>query len=249
MIGAIAPGSIADRAKLTVGNVIVAAEGRRIEQPDDLIDVLRNARAGDTLMLSFYRGNTLYRKTVKLGEAPTNVVVGRANPVAADGERLPAPRSEVARDGDRPLLRRLERALDGAAPAVERSVPVPVDTIDGDLRSEVQKLRARIDQLERRLARLESPALDGDDKTPPPADEPENASDGDAPIRRTPPPRPVPPVGNVPKLNNSAPPEAVEPDPAAEPALELSPPSDAPAANDQPSAPVKPPSPPRPKPL
>lgn len=163
LIGSVSPGSAADQAGLPVGAVVVAAEGRRIERPDDLIDVIRGAHPGDELMLSYYQGGTLYRKTVRLAEAA--------------GEARVVPEDPIVREGDRPLLRRLERALDSVAP-VERPPSVPLaasEPVAGDLRAEVDRLRARIDDLERRLAELEERSTESrpaESRVPPPRPEP-----------------------------------------------------------------------------
>jgi hypothetical protein len=138
----VAAGGAADRAGLPVGGVVVAAEGRRIDQPDDLIGVIKSLRPGESLMLSYYQGGTLFRKSVKLAEAPAEGrLVGAEDPPA----------------GDRPLLRKIEKAIEGVAGAVgERPAGIPfLPEAGGDLRSEVTRLRTRVDELERRLAELE----------------------------------------------------------------------------------------------
>jgi hypothetical protein len=158
LISSISPGSAADQAGLPIGAVVVAAEGRRIERPDDLIDLIQAAHPGDEVMLSYYQGGTLYRKTVRLGQAA--------------GEAHVVPEEPIVREGDRPLLRRLERALD-AVPPVERPAGIPLaprEATAGDLRAEVERLRARVDALERRLEELENrPAAN---RVPPPRPEP-----------------------------------------------------------------------------
>jgi len=147
LISSVAAGSAADRAGLPVGGVVVAAEGRRIDHPDDLISLVRAMRPGEDLMLSYYQGATLYRKTVRLGEAQAEARV-----VFPD-----EPRGDAPRDSDRPLLRRLERALDAVVPPDRPAgIPfAPAEPPGGDLRTEVERLRARIDELERRLVELE----------------------------------------------------------------------------------------------
>lgn len=176
LISAIAAGGAADRAGLPIGGVIVAADGRRIDQPDDLIDVVRAMRPGESLLLSYYRGATLFRKSVKLAEAPAEARV-----VAAEEPR-PA--------GDRPLLRRLEKALEGVAGPVERPAGIPFAPEAADLRTEVARLRARVDELERRLAELEGPL---EPKPAEPAEEPDPADDGPRLKPAAPAPRPEPP--------------------------------------------------------
>jgi predicted metalloprotease with PDZ domain len=170
LISSVTAGGAADRAGLPVGGVVVAAQGRRIDAPEDLISLVQALRPGDEILLSYYRGATLFRKSVRLSETrPASSVV------AAE------PREAVREE--RPLLRRLEKALDAAA-APER--PAPIGAGD-DLRAEVDRLRSRVAELERRLAdvedRLAAPRADED-----PAAEP--------PLRlappKEPPPRPEP---------------------------------------------------------
>jgi membrane-associated protease RseP (regulator of RpoE activity) len=182
LIGSITRGGAADRAGLPIGGVVVAADGRRIDSPDDLIGVIQGMRPGETLLLSYYQGATLFRKSIKLAEAP-----GEARVVAAEEPRVPP---------DRPLLRRLERALEGAAAPVERPAGVPLAP-DADLRTEVTRLRERVDELERRLAELEGRREAKPDK---PAEEPDPAAEDDGPRLKPaappaePPPRPEPGV-------------------------------------------------------
>lgn len=198
LVTAITPGSSADRSGLPLGAVIVAADGRRIEQPDELIDLVRGMRPGDELMLSYYRGSTLLRKTVRLGEA------GRAETAAAE---IDEPRRDTVREGDRPLLRRLERALDAVGP--ERPLPerasVPAaassrESVD-ELRAEVDRLRARVEELELRLTKIESGAGRRAPEEPVAEDRPvedriEPDPAAEPPLRlnppKEPPPRPTP---------------------------------------------------------
>jgi predicted metalloprotease with PDZ domain len=172
LLSAVNAGGAADRAGLAVGAVVVAADGRRIDTPEDLIDVVRSKRPGDDLMLSYYQGGTLFRKTVRLAEAG-----GVARVAAADEDPT-----------DRPLLRRIERAIEGATTRPAAPPPMIARPAD-DLRSELDALHAKVEALERRIAELEGRA--------PPAD-PDPASD-DAetkpPLRLNspmPPPRPMP---------------------------------------------------------
>jgi predicted metalloprotease with PDZ domain len=180
LISAIASGGAADRAGLPMGGVVVAADGRRIDQPDDLIDVVKAMRPGENLLLSYYQGGTLFRKSVKLVEAP-----GEARVVAAEEPR-PA--------GDRPLLRRLEKAIGGVAGPAERPAGIPFAPEAADLRTEVASLRARVDELERRLAELEGRT------EPKPAEVPDPVEDGPRLKPATPPPRPEPPARPEPEV-------------------------------------------------
>lgn len=147
LINAITPDGAADRAGLPIGAVVVAADGRRIDRPDDLIEVVRNARPGDSILLSYYQRATLLRKSVRLGEAG-----GEARVVETE-----EPPPELERPaGERPLLRRLEKAIGGIA-AGERPAGIPFAPGEAgeDLAAEVARLRDRVEELERRLTELE----------------------------------------------------------------------------------------------
>lgn len=162
LITEVRAGSAADTAGFASGEVIVAAEGRRIDKPDDLISLIRSLKPGDPLMLSYYRGGTLYRKTVTLGAVPSESIARVSSPPAA-GE-------------DRPVLRRLERAIESftppaaaprtppADPLLEsptpsspkpRDIPKTSDEFN-TLRREVEDLRSQVLTLEKRLEELEA---------------------------------------------------------------------------------------------
>jgi hypothetical protein len=169
LIGVVNPGGAADRAGLPVGGVIVAADGRRVDQPDDLIGIVKAMRPGEKLVLSYYQGNNLFRKTVTLAEA-----AAEARVVAGEEPRLPP---------DRPLLRKLERVIEGAAGGAPA---IPLAPEAGDLRDEVVQLRARVVELERRLTELEGRL---EPKRPAAEEDPAE----DVPIRLNPPKPPAPP--------------------------------------------------------
>jgi len=160
LISAIKAGGPADRAGLPVGGVVVASDGHRIDKPDDLINIVMAKRPGEELLLSYYQGGTLFRKSVKLAESPAEARV-------VSGED-PRPAT------DRPLLKRLEKALEGVAgdrPAGDRPSGIPFAPPEAsvDLRTEVVRLRSRVDALERRLAELEGkvPVKPAEEEAPP----------------------------------------------------------------------------------
>ncbi len=178
LISAIAPGGAADRAGLPVGGVIVAAEGQRIEHPDDLIAIVSSMRPGDPLLLSYYQGAKVFRKSITLAEAG-GVAVGPL-------PERPAP----APTGDRPLLRRIERALESAE--LPGRIPFAAEPAAEDLRGEVERLRTTVSSLERRIAELESILKNAASVEP---IEPEaSALELERPRNPRPPPRPEPPA-------------------------------------------------------
>ncbi|MBM3329650.1 MAG: PDZ domain-containing protein, partial [Calditrichaeota bacterium] len=63
-------GSPAEKAGLEPADVIVAAQGRRIESPYDLLTLLRNAdlRVGDMLKLTIWRSGSTEEREIRLGK-------------------------------------------------------------------------------------------------------------------------------------------------------------------------------------
>jgi len=130
------PGGAGDRAGLAVGDVIVAADGRRIDTPGRLVDMISRVAPGHEIQLTFYSGPQLRRATVELdgmltpnGAADPDGVPAEpaplppaplAPPTAAPADRSasPAPPTERSRIGERleatgrPLLGRLGRLID-----------------------------------------------------------------------------------------------------------------------------------------
>jgi serine protease Do len=140
MIEKIRPGSAADQAGLPLHAVIVAAEGQRIDSPETLIGIIKTKRPGDELLISYYQGNQLLRKNLRLGiTAPA--------PLATDP---PLSDEEVI----------VPDAPSGRVPAEDGEV--------ARLRQEVSDLRAEVDTLRKELAELKA-ALSGE-KAPPPLD-------------------------------------------------------------------------------
>lgn len=78
------PDSPAKIAGIPIDAVIVAADAKRIEGPDDLAGIVAERGAGAEVKLSYYRYGQLYEKTVKL-VAPPPVVVAE---VPTDGNVL-----------------------------------------------------------------------------------------------------------------------------------------------------------------
>jgi len=158
-IAAVRPGGPADRAGIPVGGVIVAIDGQRINASEDLVAIIAASRPGQEVELSYYRGGTLTRKTVRL--SPT-VLDSRAMPAVAAPS--PAAGSPPAIGGilggvggDRPLVRRVGEVLDNLArPA--GGVPAGQMEDISALRSQVELLQATVRSLEERLNKLEGKA-------------------------------------------------------------------------------------------
>lgn len=164
LIASVRGGSPADLAGLPIGGAIVAIDGRRIDDADELTALMQTLRGGQEVELSYYQGMRLFRKSVRLAPA------------------------EVAAPGERPVLERVEQLL-GGAPRVPLAIPLEAVRPAGGLaapaadesvtllQQEVQSLRAQVEQLTQRLAEVEAKV--GRSKAPP------------LPIE--PPPLPLPP--------------------------------------------------------
>lgn len=106
LITAVRPGTPADRAGLPIGAVVVAVNGRRIDSSDDLVGVVRSSRPGQELELSYYQGNQLFRKTVRLAPVAPAIAPGLSLDISPNsGGGLPG--------SGRPLIDKVGRLLDG----------------------------------------------------------------------------------------------------------------------------------------
>jgi membrane-associated protease RseP (regulator of RpoE activity) len=130
----IQPGSPADRYGLPIGAAIVAVDGARVDTPDDLAAAIGAARPGDSVEISFYQRDQVFRKQVRLGPA------GAAPPVVGE---------------DRPLLRRLERVIEGE--------PGGNGQMIAELQAQINALQRQVEALESRLERLEGRGRAEDD--------------------------------------------------------------------------------------
>ncbi len=151
LISAVRPGSPAERAGLPIGGVVVAMDGRMINAADELVELIRVARPGSEVELTFYRGDMLARRTIKLA-------------AAVDAGTLPP--GGLTRPGGE---------LPGAAPpaAEEPGVEAPRPGVDPDevallkqelsnMQAEMKLLKDRVEELESKVKTLE----DAGDKKP-----------------------------------------------------------------------------------
>lgn len=139
MIEKIRPGSAADQAGLPLHGVIVAAEGQRIDSPEALIAVIKSKRPGDNMLLSYYQGNQLLRKDVRLGMAGSSAP-GSEEPITDPPVVDPLP-SEPFVPAPRPSDSSVEVTL------LRREV--------GELRSEIELLRKELESLKKALSAKE----------------------------------------------------------------------------------------------
>lgn len=143
VIEKIREGSAADQAGLPLYAVIIAAEGKQIDSPETLIELIKSKRPGDPLLLTYYQGAEKLRKNVRLGTAASAPTP--ADPTAGDEEVIVP-----------------EEAIAGITPADDGGEVAR-------LRREVADLRAELEALRKELAAIRE-ALSGE-KAPAPADE------------------------------------------------------------------------------
>ncbi|MBI4263345.1 MAG: PDZ domain-containing protein [Acidobacteria bacterium] len=71
LVVGVTSGSPASKAGLLVGDVLVALDGRTVESPEDLLDLLGGDTIGRTVTLRVLRGGSVKDVAVAVGERPT----------------------------------------------------------------------------------------------------------------------------------------------------------------------------------
>ena len=71
LVVGVTPGSPADAAGLLVGDVMLDFDGRPVEAPEELLDLLVGDRVGTSVPVRVLRGATIQELTVRVGERPT----------------------------------------------------------------------------------------------------------------------------------------------------------------------------------
>lgn len=170
MITGVRPGSPADQAGLPLGGVIVSIDGRRVDTSDDLVAAIRAARPGQVVELTYFDGNRLTRKEVRLAASVAAVGPGAPSGSGTAPPDQPAPsRLLPGVGGSRPLLGRVERMVEGltrpgaTSPAGPSTVYDPLAMAElqqkvAELTAEVASLKERLKALEERLGGAAQPA-------------------------------------------------------------------------------------------
>jgi hypothetical protein len=134
----------------------VAANGERIDTADDLVNFVRASRPGQEVELTYYIGDRLTRKSVRLGSAAAVAVVpGSTIPETGDE---PTPRPGLGNGTDRPLLRKFENLID---PLITNPPRTPAGSTILDpsaiatLQEQVKQMEERVHALEERIKALE----------------------------------------------------------------------------------------------
>ncbi|MCO6459574.1 MAG: PDZ domain-containing protein, partial [Pirellulaceae bacterium] len=149
LITSIRAGSPADRAGLPLGAVIVAVDGRRVDSPAELAELVGQFDPASSVEVAYYQADRLVRKRVDLAPVANLSPPGlpRLDPAEEPALRLGGGLA------DRPLLGRLEQALGGLIRPQEGEAGGPAGPASP--RSEVDQLRAEVEALRRHITRLE----------------------------------------------------------------------------------------------
>jgi len=168
LVVAVAADSPADRAGLPVGAVIVAFDGRRIDDSPQLVQAVRAPRTDSSVEVAYYQGDRLYRRRVQL--APVVAAGVDESPVPASetprtnsqprAERRPSLLEQQLSDqGRRPILGRVGRILDELVVPADGELDLPDTRPHADevtlLRQQVAALQRQVDELQQRLQALE----------------------------------------------------------------------------------------------
>jgi membrane-associated protease RseP (regulator of RpoE activity) len=171
VIAVIKPGSPADRAGLPVGGVIARIDGREVNSADDLVAAVRAARPGQEVELTYYEGNRLHRKLVRLAPAgaPGSTASvgddpaggGALGPLTAPGPAGTTPPGFSPRmgpgglGGNRPLMQGIERLAENLTrPTGTSTVYDPL--VIAALQTRVVELSEYAKELEERIRVLEA---------------------------------------------------------------------------------------------
>jgi hypothetical protein len=161
VITMVRPGSPADRAGVPVDAVVVAMDGQMVANSEELVALIRSAKPGTEAELSYYVGDKLARKSVKL--APATAI--STLPPGYGGE---PPLNLGAPGASRPLLSRVEKVVEGLTKPAAAAGPNVEDIVAlqqsySNMQAQLKLLLERIDELEARIKSLE-------DAAPKPAD-------------------------------------------------------------------------------
>ena len=97
-------GSPADKAGLTVGDVILSFNGKRIENPNDLPRLVAATKPGEKATLEVWRGGKREQLTATVGEFPADTTTAsREAPAKASGTNLGLAVSELPPEGRKAL--------------------------------------------------------------------------------------------------------------------------------------------------
>jgi hypothetical protein len=164
LITSVTPGSAGEQAGLPIGGAIVAIDGKLIETADAVVSLIKEAKPGQEVELTYYNADKLNRKTIRLGTAADSILVPAAE---ADPAIPPPPKPGIVfggNNGDRPLLRTLEKVIEGATagsgplvirPGVGAAPNAAPPVAAADSAAEIARLQAQVRSLQDQLDRME----------------------------------------------------------------------------------------------
>jgi hypothetical protein len=156
VITMVRPASPAALAKIPVDAVVVAIDNAKITSSEELVAIIRSAVPGTEVELTYYVGDKLARKSVKL--APATVI--STLPPGYGSER---PLDLGPPGAERPLLSRVEKVVaDLTKPAAAASSTaadiVALQQSYSNMQAQMKLLVDRVDELETRVKTLEAAA-------------------------------------------------------------------------------------------
>jgi membrane-associated protease RseP (regulator of RpoE activity) len=164
LIVEVRPDSPARRAGLPVDAVIVAANGRRVEDPDELADIVGAIGEGGSLRVTYYRYGQSFERVVELETPPASVVPAEPSDEAIlpapGGPTLGPPRLGPPTLGPAPSSPAANSASTSSPSASSpNTAPAPRSVAE-----ENERLRARVAELEALLKASQSKAEPSDAK-------------------------------------------------------------------------------------
>ena len=155
VITMVRPASPADRAGIPVDAVVVSIDGEMIASSEELVAIIRAAKPGAEAELSYYVGDKLARKSVKL--APATVI--STLPPGYGGE----PPINLGPPGaERPLMSKVEKVVasltNPAATPPNAADIIALQQSYSNMQAQMKLLVERVDELEARVRTLEAAA-------------------------------------------------------------------------------------------
>ncbi|MGY8771613.1 MAG: PDZ domain-containing protein [Pirellulales bacterium] len=141
----VSPGSLADQAGIPVGAVIVSFDGRRVDDPVELVNMVQTIRPNQEVDVNYYIGNRLHSAQLRMDGQGSDVIGAYNRPDPA-----PAPAQD---DGKSPVLRLAERALGRLGNSNPGNEPRDNQLIYrvSELEAEVAQLKAQLKQLQDKI--------------------------------------------------------------------------------------------------
>lgn len=135
-VESVSPGGVADQAGIPVGAVIVAYDGRRVDDANELIQMVRNSPDDRWIGVNYYVGNRMESTNLYYGD-PRNMPPQPGTPQAGS----------PSMGEDRPALRLLQNALQG----IDGNAGVSGEVVTPE---QVESLSRRVRELEQEVRQL-----------------------------------------------------------------------------------------------